>query len=80
MAKLIPEHKDRLGREITVGDCVAYPSNNSLYIGTVTKLHTKMIGVTAIGSKYKSSSNKYPQEIVKLEGPDVTMYLLMNQK
>jgi hypothetical protein len=73
------EHRDRLGRLLKVGDCVAYPSHNSLGIGTIKKLNPKMIKVGRIGSKFSSNgTNKYPQDIVLLEGPDVTMYLIKN--
>lgn len=78
----VPEHRDRLGRLLKIGDCVAYPSHNSLGVGTVKKLNPKMVKVVPVGSKYRSSgSNKYPQDMVLLEGPEVTMYLLkMNMK
>ena len=48
MAKEIPEHKDKLGRLLKVGDCVAYPDSNSLVVGVVKKLNPKMIGVSRI--------------------------------
>lgn len=71
------EHKDRLGRVLAVGDCVVYPSHNSLSVGTVTKLNPKMVKVVPVGTKYRHyGSNKYPQDIVRVEGPEVTMYLL----
>lgn len=78
----VPEHRDRLGRLLNVGDCVAYPSHNSLGIGTVKKLNPKMVKVVPVGSNYRSNgSNKYPQDMVLLDGPEVTMYLLkMNTK
>lgn len=79
MAKEIPEHKDRLGRVLKVGDCVVYPSHNSLEIGTVKKLNNKMVKVWRVGTKesrWYSGSNKYPSDIVIVEGPEVTMYLL----
>jgi len=70
------EHKDKLGRLLKVGDCVAYPSSNSLMIGIVKKLNPKMVGVKPLKNNW-GSGNKYPQDIVLLEGPEVTMYLLM---
>ena len=70
------EHRDRLGRLLKVGDCVAFPSSNSLSIGTIKKLHPKLVGVTPI--KWRGMSNKYPSDLVLLEGPEVTMYLLKN--
>jgi hypothetical protein len=76
MTKEIPEHKDKLGRLIKVGDFVAFPDRNSLEVGVVKKLNPKMIGVGRIKTKW--SQNKYPQDIVRLEGPDVSIYLLKN--
>jgi hypothetical protein len=76
MAKEIPEHKDKLGRLLKIGDFVAFPDRNSLAVGVVKKLNPKMIGVGRIKSKY--SQNKYPEDIVRIEGPEVSMYLLKN--
>jgi hypothetical protein len=74
--KAVPEHKDKLGRLLKVGDFVAFPDRNSLEVGVVKKLNPKMIGVGRIKSKY--SQNKYPEDIVRLDGPEVSMYLLKN--
>lgn len=77
MSKEVPVHKDRLGRILKEGDCVVYPSHNSLAVGTVKKLNPKMVKVVPVGTKYRSSgSNKYPSDMVVVEGPEVTMYLL----
>lgn len=74
--KVIPEHRDKLGRLLKVGDCVAYPGSNSLMIGTVKKINPKMIGVAMLGKRAWGPSNKYPHDCVLLEGPEVVMYLL----
>lgn len=76
---VIPEHKDRIGRPLAIGDFVAYPSHNSLQIGSVTKLNPKMVKVKRLrgASKYDAyEQNKYPNDLVILNGPDLTMYLL----
>lgn len=78
MAKVQPSHLDVIGQELEVGDCVAFPAYNGLCIGTVTKLNPKMIGVLNIKSKRGKAQNKYPADVVKLKGPDVTFYLLKN--
>jgi len=71
------EHRDKLGKIIKVGDCVAYPGGNTLLIGTVKKLNPKMIGVTRLGGyRWDGPNNKYPDQVIVLEGPEVTMYLL----
>jgi hypothetical protein len=73
----IPVHKDRLGRVLKLGDCVVYPSHNSLSVGTVKKFNPKMVKVVPVGTKYRhDGSNKYPNDIVIVDGPEVTMYLL----
>ncbi len=79
MAKELPEHRDQLGRVINMGDCVAYPQSNTLVIGVVRKLNNKMIGVRRIGNRgWGSEKNKYPSDCVKLEGPEVTMFIIKN--
>jgi hypothetical protein len=73
------EHRDKLNRLLSVGDCVAYPSHNTLEIGIIKKLHPKMVKVMKLKSKYKhDGSNKYSSDLVLLDGPDVTMYLIRN--
>ena len=79
MAKEIPEHRDKLGRLLSVGDAVCYPSHNSLELGTIKKLNPKMVKVWEAGrqaGRWYTGSNKYPGDLVKVEGSEVTMYLL----
>jgi hypothetical protein len=78
MPKEVPEHRDLLGRLLNVGDCVAYPSSNSLVVGIVKKLNPKMVGVSQLGKNRWGDSNKYSNDLVILDGPDVTMYLIKN--
>ena len=77
MPKII-EHRDKLGRVLNIGDAVCYPDRNCLEFGTVRKINPKMITVWEMGnhSKWYTGSRKYPQDLVKVEGPAVTMYLL----
>ena len=74
----LPTHKDCLGRLLKLGDCVAAAHHNQLIVAKITKLNPKMIKVTELGSKYRCVYNKYASECALLEGPEVTMYLLMN--
>lgn len=76
------EHKDKLGRVLSLGDHVAFPSSNSLCIGTIIKVNPKMLKVTAIGATgyWARGTNKYPDDLVKLDGEDVTLYLLKKIK
>lgn len=71
-------HKDILGNAIKVGDIVAYPSHNQMRIGVVQKLNPKMINVTAIGRKYVD--RKYPSELLTVDDPKITVYVLKNAK
>jgi len=81
MAKDIPEHKDLFGQTLEIDDCVVFPSSNSMYVGKVIKLNPKMVKVAQVGSKgYRSEQNKYPYELVKVQGSEVTMYLLKQGK
>ena len=75
MAKEIPEHRDILDRVLAVGDYVAYPDSNTMKMGKIDKLNQKMVRVTT-GREWRSTVNKYPKDTVKLEGPDLVMYLL----
>ena len=75
MAKAIPEHRDILNRILAVGDYVAYPDSNTMKMGKIDKLNQKMIRVTT-GKEWRSTVNKYPKDTVKLDGPDLVMYLL----
>ena len=71
-------HKDKLGRVLNIGDVVCYPDRNSLEFGTVRKINPKMITVWEIGRRgtWYGGSRKYPQDLIKVDGPEVTMYLL----
>ena len=78
--KTQPEHKDKLGRTISVGDFVAYPNHNSLGFGKVVKLNNKMVGVIPAVSKrpVSKNTNKYPEDLVRLAAEDMTWYILKN--
>lgn len=76
MEKEIITHKDRLGRDLTVGDCVAVSHHNQLMIAIIKKLNPKMIKVSELGTRYRSEYNKYSSECVRLDGPEVSIYLL----
>lgn len=75
MPKQIPEHKDILGRVLNVGDYVAYPDSNMLKTGKIDKLNQKMVRVTT-SNTWRTTVNKYPEHTVKLDGPDLTVFLL----
>jgi len=69
--------RDKLGRELKVGDFVATSDNNTLMIGTIKKINPKMLSITRLdGRRWRGESLKYPSETILLDGPDVTMFLL----
>jgi len=71
--QVIPEHRDILGNLLATGDYVAYPETNALRVGKVEKLNPKMLRVKGLS---RWSVQKYPHDVVKLDGPTLTAYLL----
>jgi hypothetical protein len=78
MATQENEHTDVLDQPIKIGDVVACADHNSLQIGMVHKINPKMIGVKFLG--WRTHKNKYPKDIVVIEGPLATLYLLKHSK
>jgi len=74
------QHSDILGQPLDVGDAVVFPASNSMYVGTITKLNPKMVKVKRVGTKYSWEQNKYPADLAKVSGAEVTMYLLKQSK
>jgi hypothetical protein len=75
-----PAHNDLLGQPLEVGDCVVFPNTNHMLVGIVNKLHPKMVSVRRVDPKWSWTMNKYPNALVKVQGAEVTMYLLKNSK
>jgi hypothetical protein len=71
-------HKDILGNEIGLGDTVVYPSHNSLKIAVVKKINPKMINVVAVGRSWPD--RKYPTDLLVVNDPKITMYMLKHTK
>lgn len=75
--------KDILGRDIKVGDFVAVPHSNTMIVTQITKINPKMLRVHPVqGSGWRSKDGylKYPKEVVLLDAPHVTMYILKSSK
>ena len=70
----IEHHNDILGRPLAVGDCVACSVNHGIKIAQVIKLTPKMVKVKQLGKPWKY--NKYAHDLIKVEGPEVSFYLL----
>lgn len=77
------QHKDYLGRELAVGDCVVFSSRNLFQLGRIVKFGQKQIRI--VGYDYArrnwrtnevKGDLKYPNQCLKVDGEEVTMYLL----
>lgn len=76
-------HKDFLNRDIAVGDYVVFPApyGGGMKLGKIVRFTPKQIRVEwtykshrgGIGS---SDASRYSNQCVRVEGADLTMYLL----
>jgi hypothetical protein len=77
-----PEHKDILGRKLTVGDFVAVTIFNDLKIAKVIKLNPKMVKVKVLDVRnnnwYRGEHNRYSGDMVIVDGPYISMYIIKN--
>ena len=80
MSKPVSVHDDLLGQPLSIGDCVVFSINSGVSLGIVIKLHPKMVSIKRVDPKWSWSMNKYPNTLVKVQGAEVTMYLLKNSK
>ncbi len=80
MTKEIPEHKDIIGNLIKVGDTVVSPNGTRLYVGVVEKINPKMINVKLVATSWRGTERRYPQELLVVNDPKVTLYLIQNSK
>ena len=78
--KTIPEHKDRIGRLLSIDDCVASTSAynaNGLIIAQVIGFTPKMVKLSVMRPNGQTSvSNRYPSDIVIIDAQAVLFYLL----
>lgn len=75
-------HLDIFGRKIFPGDCVVSQSwGQQLGIFTATRLTQKMVKLRNIKSKnLRSEQQRYPHDCVKVDGPEVTFYILKHSE
>jgi len=78
MAKPVPQHLDKLGQDLNVDDCVAFPHYNNMHIGKIKKLNPKLITITKLSGKYTWTARKYSIDLIRLDSEAVTLYLLKN--
>jgi hypothetical protein len=72
-------HKDMLGRDVAVGDTIAYTQYNCIYIGRVSKLTAKRVTAHRFGIQ-SWSTQQMPGTFLKLEDPAVTAWILKGAK
>lgn len=77
--------EDIIGRTLSVGDIVAfkYPRGKDLGLGTVIKIAKKTVRIEYTDTNWrgqimKMTSLSKPANVVKLEGPELTLHLLKN--
>jgi hypothetical protein len=74
--------KDFLGRTLEIGEVVAFedPNGAGLVLGRIEKFSPKQVACTPLTRAYSWSNKKtisrYPQQCVKIDASDVTMFLL----
>jgi hypothetical protein len=78
MAKEQPQHYDRIGRQVDVGDIVAVADFNGLMLAKITKLNKVMIKVQRFPNAYRDGKgrNKYAHDAIKLDSEEVAIFLL----
>lgn len=78
MTKPVPQHLDKLGQNLEIDACVAFPDRNTMFIGKVVKLHPKLITINKLGGKWLWTTRKYPGDLIRLNSDTLTLYLLKN--
>lgn len=76
------EARDFLNRPITIGDYVVFPGayNGGMKLGKIIKFTPKNIRVEHPGWRGSMTSTlRAPGQCVKVEGPDLTFFLLSKQ-
>ena len=72
--------KDFLGRELTVGDVVAFEGVNGggLVLGRIEKFTLKQTVLTPLTENYsfRKTISRYSSQCVKVDTADVTLFLL----
>lgn len=72
------EALDVMGKPITVGEVVAFPTGRQLDIGTVTKVTNKMVRVKNLMGL--DAGSRYHSDVIQIQGPEATKILLSRRK
>ena len=77
---------DFLRRELALGDYVVFPSpyGGGMKLGKIIKFTPQQVRVEWTGKfhnggVYSRDTTRYSRECVRVEGPDLTMYLLSGE-
>ena len=71
--------EDFLKRKLSIGDSIVFipPYSKTMTLGRVIAFSPKMVRVVYQGwNNRELESSRKPGELVKVDGPDLTMYLL----
>lgn len=71
-------HKDILGNTIEEENIVVYPHHNRMKVGVVKKCSPKMVIAQPVGKLY--TDRKYPNEVLVVDDPKISLYILKNSK
>lgn len=81
------EHRDYLGRQLEVDDSVVFviPNGRELQLGRVVKLTNKNVRVSYRHTRgwrkgHEDSCVRPPKDVVRVDGPDLTMFLLKSSQ
>jgi hypothetical protein len=81
-AKVIPEHRDRFDRVVSIGDYVVFPIyTRRLGVGTIVKMTPKMIRIAPVELKRNQwgfgEFMKYSADCIKMDpSPALTLHIL----
>lgn len=75
------QHHDMLGKPVKVGDWVAYPQYNIIYIGQITKLTAKRVFISKANTKgHTWGSQQMSGTFILMDPVEVSMWSLKGGK
>jgi hypothetical protein len=72
-------HIDMLGNKLKDEDTVVYSHHNNLILGVIKRSTPRMLILQAVG-KRSSTDRKYPSEVLLIDDPKITIYMIKNSK
>ena len=72
--------KDFLGKDLKIGDAVSLviPRYRDIAVGVITRATAKKLVINYFDESNKRTwkAHKYPKQLIKVDGPELSMYLL----